>query len=129
MLKGQKILSRDHGRDKETAIVEMMEDFCDLMENKLKAINWLSQIRDHKPRYIRDQIQLLRSTVVGLDPVIASRALDYACSHNIVSATDFKAIVKSMLRENKTEDASEIKIIQLNPLSGESCRNADTTPQ
>jgi len=129
LLKGQKILSRDHGRDKETAIVEMMEGFCDLMENKLKAINWLSQIRDHKPRYIRDQIQSLRSTVVGLDPLIASRALDYACSHNIVSATDFKAVVRSMLRENKTEDAPEIKIIQLNPLSGESRRNADTVPQ
>ncbi|MRX78873.1 DDE-type integrase/transposase/recombinase, partial [Pedobacter petrophilus] len=128
-LKGQKILSRDHGRDKETAIVEMMEEFCDLMENKLKAINWISQIKSHKPRYIRDQIQLLKSTIVGLDPGIASRALDYACSHNIVSATDFKAIVKSMVRENQAAGTSEPKIIQFNPLSGESRKNADTAPQ
>ncbi len=91
-LKGQKILARDHGRDKQAAIVELMDGFSELMENKLQALNWISQIREHKPRYIRDQIQLLKSTVTGLDPHIASLALNYACQHKIVSATDFKAI-------------------------------------
>jgi hypothetical protein len=127
-LKGQKVLARDHGRDKQVAIAEMMGEFSELMENKLQALNWISQIRDHKPRYIRDQVQLLKSTVTGLDPHIASLALNYACQHKIVSATDFKAITEALKREQAGAIVPDPKIIRLNPLSGESRKNADTTP-
>ena len=128
-LKGQKILARDHGRDKQVAIAEMMAEFSELMENKLLALDWVSQIKDHKPRYIRDQIQLLKATVTGLDPHIASRALNYACEHKIVSATDFKAITEALKRQQLGESQPDPKIIQLNPLNGESRKNADTTPE
>ena len=127
-LKGQKILARDHGRDKLAAIAEMMSEFSELMENKLQALNWVSQIKDHKPRYIRDQIQLLKATVTSLDPAIASRALDYACQHKIVSATDFKAIIKAFMREQIKDSFPSPKIIQMNPLSGEIREYADTVP-
>jgi transposase len=127
-LKGQKILARDHGRDKKVAIAEMMGEFSELMENKMQALNWVSQIQDHKPRYIRDQIQLLKATVTGLDPHIASRALEYACQHQIVSATDFKAITEALKREQAGQSLPDPKIIQLNPLSGQTRKNADTTP-
>ena len=128
MLKGQKILARDHARDKLAAIAEMMSEFSELMENKLQALNWVSQIKDHKPRYIRDQIQLLKATVTGLDPAIASRALDYACQYKIVSATDFKAIIKAFMREQIKDSFPPPKIIQMNPLSGEIREYADTVP-
>jgi hypothetical protein len=128
-LKGQKILARDHGRDKQVGIAEMMGEFSELMENKLQALNWVSQIKDHKPRYIRDQVQLLKAIVTGLDPHIASLALSYACEHHIVSATDFKAITEALKREQVGESRPDPKIIQLNPLSGESRKNADTTPE
>ncbi|MFV8344454.1 IS21 family transposase [Flavobacterium sp. XS2P39] len=129
LLRGQKIIARDHKRDKNTAIVEMMEEFCELMENKLQALDWIERIRNHKPRYIRDQIQSLKVTVTGLDPYIASRALDYACENGILSATDFKAIVETMNRKQQNEVLQGPKIIQLNPLSGTSKRIADTDPQ
>jgi hypothetical protein len=129
LLRGQKIIARDHKRDKNTAIVEMMEEFCELMENKLQALDWIERIRNHKPRYIRDQIQSLKVTVTGLDPYIASRALDYACENAILSATDFKAIVETMNRKQQNEVLQGPKIIQLNPLSGTSKRIADTDPQ
>lgn len=128
LLKGQKILARDHGRDKLAAIAEMMSEFSELMENKLQALNWVSQIKDHKPRYIRDQIQLLKATVTGLDPHIASQALNYACQHKIVSATDFKAITQALKREQQKDSLPQPTIIQMNPLSGEGRRNADTLP-
>lgn len=128
LLKGQKILARDHGRDKLAAIAGMMTEFSELMENKLQALNWLSQIKDHKPRYIRDQIQLLKATVIGLDPDIASRALNYATQHQIVSATDFKAIVQAFKREQVKDHLVQPKIVQMNPLSGESWKKADTVP-
>lgn len=127
-LKGQKILSRDHGRDKHAAIGEMMQEFSELMDNKLQALNWVMQIKDHKPRYIRDQIQLLKSTVAGLDPLIASKALNYVCAHQIVSATDFRAVVNTLQREKLKDKQPEPIIIQLNPLDGTSRSIAETIP-
>lgn len=67
-LKGQKIIARNHGRDKNAAIMEMMEEFSELRENKLQALDWIGRIRSLKPRYVRDQIQSLKATVTGLDP-------------------------------------------------------------
>jgi len=127
-LKGQKILSRDHGRDKQSAILTMMDEFSNLMENKLQALNWLMQIKDHKPRYIRDQIQLLTATVKELDPHLASEALNYACRHQIISATDFKAITLALKREQDREKLHQPIVVKLNPLSGEVRKNVDIMP-
>jgi predicted GIY-YIG superfamily endonuclease len=71
---------------------------------------------------------LLKSTVTGLNPHIASQALNYACQHKIVSATDFKAITEALKREHAVKSVADPKIIRLNPLSGESRKNADTDP-
>jgi transposase len=127
-LKGEKILATDHGRDKQVAIAQMMVSFSELMENKLQALNWVNQIKADKPRYIRDQLQLLKATVTGLEPHIASQALNYACTHQIVSANDFKAITQALQRQQAQQCLPELKIIPLNPLSGESSKNAAMVP-
>ena len=124
-LKGQKILQTDHFRDKQPAIAAMMDEFCAMMEDPQKAMDWVGQIRDHKPRYIRDQIQSLRVTVTGADPEIASRALDYCIRHQIVSATDFKAVVDTFRHEPVIQLA---RVIQLNPLSGDTYQRASIDP-
>ncbi len=127
-LKGQKFQLTDHKRDKNSAIIEMMFDFSELMENKLQALIWVEQIKKSKPRYIRDQIQMLKATVKDLDPHIASEALNYACLHKIYSANDYKAIVET-IKQKQVKDCEEYpKIIQLNPLNGESRVNADIVP-
>ncbi|WP_282638516.1 IS21 family transposase [Sphingobacterium thalpophilum] len=129
LLKGQKIISTNHKRDTNTAIVEMMAEFSELMPNKVQAFDWLERIRHHKPRYIRDQIQALTTTVRGLDAHIASRSLDYACVNDILSASDFNAIVEALKREERNEMQTDPKIVQLNPLNGQIKRIAETEPE
>jgi hypothetical protein len=51
-----------------------------------------------------------------------------ACAHQIVSASDFKAIAEALQRQEAAENLPELKIIPLNPLSGESSRNAAMVP-
>lgn len=128
-LKGQKILASDHMRDKSGAIREMILEFSELMENKLQAVNWVSKIRNDKPRYIRDQIQQLKTTVANLDHHTASEALDYACEHQIYSANDFKAIAEQIIRKQADNLLPMPVIIQLNPLDGQSRKLAETIPQ
>jgi len=117
-LSGQKILKTDHTRDKRLAIAEMMEEFCWLMTDKDGAREWISQIKEDKPRYIRDQIQLLISVVGRLGQQIAAQALDYCRHHQIISAVDFKAVAEKLRREQPA--LKEARIISLNPLNGES---------
>lgn len=129
LLKGQKIISSNHKRDTHTAIAQMIDEFSELMPDALKALHWVDRIKNHKPRYIRDQIQSLKATVTGLDVHIASRALDYACANDILNASDFSAIVEALKREEQNAMEAAPKIVQLNPLSGQSRRLADTDPQ
>ena len=105
----------------------MMEEFSELMGDKSGAMEWVSQIRDHKPRYIRDQVQLLKATVTGLDAGIASAALDYCITHQIISAVDFKAVVEKLKQEMPM--APQAIVVQLNPLSGVVHQKAAIDPQ
>jgi len=127
--KGQKVLSRDHVRDKNGAIEQMMDEFSELMENKLLALSWVRQIRDDKPRYIRDQLQYLKDTVAGLDTHTATEALNYVSQHQIVSAADFKAVAEAIVRKNTKQILEDPKIIQLNPLSGQQRLSPDLAPE
>jgi hypothetical protein len=127
-LKGQKILSTNHTRDHQHAIAELMEEFSGLMENKQAALEWVAQIRDHKPRYIRDQILSLKTTVLSLEQKTATAALDYCINHQIISAADFKAVAEKFKQELVTA-LPQAKIIQLNPLSGDTQQRANMDPQ
>lgn len=110
-------------------IGEMMEEFCELMENKPLALDWISQLKDAKPRYIRDQIQLLKTTMATVNTVITSKTLEYCSVNKIVSAVDFRNIAEAFLRESAPAEQQEVKIIPMNPLNGEMLHKAQTDPQ
>lgn len=116
LLKGQKFILTDHVRDKRHAIIDMMDEFSQLMPDKLKALDWVLQIKDHKPRYIRDQVQLLKATVEHLDPLIAGEALDYCIKYKIISAVDFKSVAEKFKHQVAPQEA---KIVPINPLTGQ----------
>lgn len=80
----------------------MMQEFSALFEDSEEALGWIYKIKADKPHYIRDQIQLLKTTVQTLDPLIATRALYYCCEFYIYSATDFKFIAAKMTRERQS---------------------------
>lgn len=126
VLQGQKILQTDHGRDKSQAIWKMMEEFAAMFEDKEEALGWIYKIKADKPRYIRDQIQLLKATVQALDPLIAARALYYCSEFYIYSATDFRSIAEKMIMEQKTIISPALP--QHNPLSGKALFNASAEP-
>lgn len=127
VLQGQKILQTDHSRDKSQAIWEMMQEFAALFDDPEEALGWIYNIKADKPRYIRDQIQLLKTTVQTLDPLIATRALYYCCEFYIYSATDFKFIAEKMARE-RIDLARQVISPPNNPLSGKALFNASSEP-
>ena len=124
--KGQIVSNTDHRRDKLGAIEELIQQVSQLFDDPCKAAQYLKAINGEKPRYIRDQITLMRQTVEKHDQPTVSEALAYCCQNNIYSAVDFKSVAEQNTR-NKTAQ-SETVIERVNPLTGSLSPNATVKP-
>ena len=76
----------------------------------------MNTIRNAKPRYIRDQLMIIKRVVESSNRATVNKALDYCIENKIASGIDFKAIV--MQFEKAGSEKGNTKIIQLNPLGG-----------
>lgn len=123
--KGGQVVNTDHKRDKSAAIQEMIDQLCELLPDAEKARKWLNLIKTDKPRYIRDQIILIRDSLAGTEPELISKSLDYCLANNILRATDFKAILTLMAPQ---AESLEEKVVRLNPLNGSLAENALLQP-
>lgn len=111
--KGLKIINTDHKRDKTSAIQEMIDQLCILLENPQAGKDWLATIRSAKPRYVRDQLLLVREVLETTDTKLIDKTIRYCLDNHITSAVDFKAI----LMQQQPRPDTQKKIIPLNPLS------------
>lgn len=112
--KGLKIINTDHKRDKTAAIQEMIDQLCTSLEDPQAGKDWLATIRTAKPRYVRDQLLLVREVLETTDPTLIEKTIRYCLDNHITSAVDFKAI----LTQQQPRPVPQEKIIPLNPLSG-----------
>jgi hypothetical protein len=112
--KGLKIINTDHKRDKSTAIEEMINQLCAMLESPKSGKAWLSAIRTAKPRYVRDQLLIIREAIEKSPAVLITKTIKYCLENNINSAADFKAIIV----QQQPRPVEQQKIIPLNPLSG-----------
>ncbi len=115
---GLKVKNNNHARDKSTAISELIEELSELLDNPLQAKSFLNTIRQAKPRYVRDQVLLFKQIIQSASKPIVRKALDYCSDNQVVSASDFKAVVEQFTRD----DASffhqpSSRIVFMNPLS------------
>src|SRR5690606_15770441 len=98
---------------KTTAITELTEEVANLFPCPADALNWLKTIKQNKPRYIRDQLLLLKEVAQQIPEELCIKVLQYCLDNQITSAVDFKAIADHYLKSKP----SETKIVHLNPLS------------
>jgi len=97
-----------------------------MFEDPQTATQYLEAIHGEKPRYIRDQIILIRQTIEMYDKQTVNEALRYCCQNSIYSAVDFKAVIKQNIRNNTQQ--TEPIIERKNPLSNPPSSNATVTP-
>lgn len=116
--KGIKVLNNDHKRDKSKAISELTEQVCTLLQLPEKGRELFCHIRSEKPRYIRDQILIIRDTIENTQPELVSKAIDYCLENKIYSASDFKAIISHYRQQEVQTEPDQARIVKLNPLNG-----------
>lgn len=129
LLKGQKIIARNHARNRSSSIDKMIDEVCVQFNDAEKARGWLEKIRSDKKRYIRDNVQLLWELMVELPPEISSESLDFVSENNLLNATDFRSYAESLLAIRSCQQEHDPKIIRFNPLSGKENSLAEIEPQ
>lgn len=124
--RGQVVTNTDVRRDKRGAIDEIIHQVSQMFDDPQSARQYLEVIHSEKPRYIRDQIILIRQTIEKYDKQTVNEALTYCCQNGIYSAVDFKAVVKQNTRIKIK--SKEPVIIGKNPLTGSTSVNVNVVP-
>lgn len=114
--KGQVIYNTDHRRDKSGAINELLQQVSLLFEKTELALQYLKMIKEDKPRYVRDQLILVRQTCQKHNPKHFNEALNYCVQNSLYSAVDFRSVVEQNLRVCAQSKSLDVDLI--NPLSG-----------
>lgn len=122
---GQKVQKTDHKRDKTGSIDERIAKATKLFAQEEMALSWMEMLRKEKPRYIRDQLDMIQKAIEGVDPQKVELTLKYCLEKSISSAADFKAILELQHTDRKAETNSRV----LNPLSGKMPENALVQPE
>ncbi len=104
--KGKLIKNNNHGRDRSKGIPEYIKTVAELLGNTKEARDFLERIYELKPRYIRDQLQLISSEVKDVNNKTIAIALNYCRKYKLYSATDFTDALTYFV-------AQDISVIQI----------------
>lgn len=100
-----------------------MQEVASRFKNIEQAIGYLQKVKQDNPRYIRDQLLLIRKMTNTYDMEIINQALDFCIQNKIFRATDLESVVKKIHAENdnpgdipdtitiKTLNSADFKII------------------
>lgn len=99
--KGKLVKNNDHGRDKSRKINELISQVVAEHNEVPEFQPFLDGIRAAKPRYVRDQLQLIQSTILDVEKSAIEKALHFCLRNKRFSATDFADAV-SCYRQKAT---------------------------
>jgi hypothetical protein len=88
--KGELISNNNHRRDTSTKLDVIQHELLVRFSGAEEAGVFLTQIRRLKPRYTRDQFDLLEKTLDNHSQTTICKALNYCVTHSLYSAVEFK---------------------------------------
>ena len=112
---GMKIINTDHKRDKSEALEDLIESVCELTADPSSMRQFISGIRTDKPRYLRDQLLIIREALSDSDQQAVDQAVGFCLEQGINGAMDFKTLLKKFVKKPETQAATAST---LNPLNG-----------
>jgi len=87
--KGRLIKSSDCRREKDKGIDSYLQEVAQILNGSQQAYDFLGLVRQEKPRYIRDQLKIIKDHSLDKSPEIISKALNYCLKNRLYGATDF----------------------------------------
>lgn len=100
--KGELIRNSQHGRDRAKDIPAYIDHVARQFTDLQAARSYLEAIRKQKPRYIRDQLQVIDKHVDEANRSAADKALAYCIKHRLYRAADFADAVHHYTEQEPT---------------------------
>lgn len=106
--KGKLIKNTNHARNRSEGIDTYIKTVSALFSSTNQATEFLTRLRKDKPRYIRDQLQLIHQHAKKVSLLIREQALQYCLKQQLYRATDFvDALTYFERTQGKKEKAKE----------------------
>ena len=114
--KGKLIQDSQHVRDWTKGIPAYIDTVTSYFDNEVLANDFLQEIYQRYPRYIRDQLGLILKAVDSVEQIIRNKALEECMTKEIYSATEFSDVLRFIQRQhpsnlNKTHPSETVKPI------------------
>jgi transposase len=110
---GGLIQNSNHRRDRSLGISELIEVTAKKFDETVAAYDYLTVLRTKYPRYIRDQIQVIRELFDAYPPALLSTTLDMCIQQKIYNASGFKEMVIFLEEVNHESDQEVLNMPDL----------------
>jgi len=94
--KGKIIGGSNYKRDFSSGIDQMIDELSGRFSDPKRIREYLLQIREDKPRYIRDQLQYIKKLIGIYNMDIMNQAIDFCIENRIYKATDLGSVAKKL---------------------------------
>jgi hypothetical protein len=126
--RGQLLKNNNHTRDRSKSIASLMKEVASMFPDDLAASTFFESIRADKPRYIRDQMLVIKEAVKGRSPSTINKALGFCTKNRLYSATDFRDAIAHYGKEQQGQVALE-EPFRIVPVSPNSLEQIKAQPQ
>ena len=87
-----------------------------LLNDSQDAYRFLELVRQNKPRYIRDQLKIIKDNCVDRSEQVNEQALQFCLKHKLYSATDLVDTMNYFTGQNKKELSEQKLSPEIKPL-------------
>jgi len=108
--RGVTIHNTDHRRDKSQSIAPLMEEVIKMMPDNDTGSFFINKIYTDKPRYVRDNLLLLKKHLPELDRKIVQRSVDFCLENNIYNSKKLVEIANHYMTQQQKRFDTKIII-------------------
>jgi transposase len=126
--KGNLQKNNNHTRETSKKIPALMTELAFRFPDPIAAEDFFENIRIVKPRYIRDQLLVIKEAINGQPSDVIEKALNFCIRNKLYSAVDFKDAVKHYAKEQHSNTTTD-KSVEIISLSSTSMEKIKTKPQ
>ena len=109
--KGKIIGGTNYQRDVSIRIDQLIDEISTQFTDPGQAKEYFLQIRNDKPRYIRDQLQIIKKLTGVFDMEIINQALVFCIENKIYRATDMESVAKKIRSQQSQDDTIKEPIV------------------
>ena len=108
---GKTIGGSNYQRDVSTRIDQLIDEISSLFNEPEQAKDYFLQIRKDNPRYIRDQLQIIKKLAGVYDMEIINQAMALCIEKRIYRATDLESVAKKIRSQQSQDDTIKQPIV------------------